>query len=366
MEGRQWKGSDGPGGGRIEPRAGIAGDPHEAPRRAEASCDRAQRVGAAPRCPAGGERRGERVAEVVAAVALLVVAASAPGSLTKVRRRRDACGDARRRDPAGRVALRRPPRNRPPGSAEPRRGGEVEPQQEAADSPRLGLVAGRGEGDRHAGGVARPDVRPARPGAGDDRAAARVGRRPQHQQRAPVHAPRPAGRTRAERPRPSQPAPVPSATMPAPRLAPGRASPPSISRAPAMNAGTIPGNPRGTGGSAELPPEKAVPATRTSTPSAIPARAQATPESKQPRDAPGASLPPAQPRAAHPGEVAQLVEHTTENRGVVGSIPTLAIALQSQKRRPPRRRFCARVNARSTGRRASRRRTCTGCGTAAS
>jgi hypothetical protein len=26
-----------------------------------------------------------------------------------------------------------------------------------------------------------------------------------------------------------------------------------------------------------------------------------------------------------PGEVAQLVEHTTENRGVVGSIPTLAI-----------------------------------------
>ena len=25
------------------------------------------------------------------------------------------------------------------------------------------------------------------------------------------------------------------------------------------------------------------------------------------------------------GEVAQLVEHTTENRGVVGSIPTLAI-----------------------------------------
>ena len=28
---------------------------------------------------------------------------------------------------------------------------------------------------------------------------------------------------------------------------------------------------------------------------------------------------------SRPGEVAQLVEHTTENRGVVGSIPTLAI-----------------------------------------
>jgi len=38
----------------------------------------------------------------------------------------------------------------------------------------------------------------------------------------------------------------------------------------------------------------------------------------------------------------------TENRGVAGSIPALAIPLQSQKRRPPRRRFCARVNARST------------------
>ena len=49
--------------------------------------------------------------------------------------------------------------------------------------------------------------------------------------------------------------------------------------------------------------------------------------------------------AQSPGEVAQLVEHTTENRGVAGSIPALAIAIafQSQKRRPPRRRFCAQV-----------------------
>ena len=28
-----------------------------------------------------------------------------------------------------------------------------------------------------------------------------------------------------------------------------------------------------------------------------------------------------------PGEVAQLVEHTAENRGVAGSIPALAISL---------------------------------------
>ena len=34
----------------------------------------------------------------------------------------------------------------------------------------------------------------------------------------------------------------------------------------------------------------------------------------------------------------------SENRGVVGSIPTLAISLQGQMRRPPRRRFCAQVN----------------------
>ena len=37
----------------------------------------------------------------------------------------------------------------------------------------------------------------------------------------------------------------------------------------------------------------------------------------------------ARPRGGRcPGEVAQLVEHTTENRGVVGSIPTLAISLR--------------------------------------
>jgi hypothetical protein len=32
-----------------------------------------------------------------------------------------------------------------------------------------------------------------------------------------------------------------------------------------------------------------------------------------------------QAKLSRPGEVAQLVEHTTENRGVAGSIPALAI-----------------------------------------
>jgi hypothetical protein len=38
-------------------------------------------------------------------------------------------------------------------------------------------------------------------------------------------------------------------------------------------------------------------------------------------------------RLPDPGEVAQLVEHTAENRGVAGSIPALAIDIARSKRR---------------------------------
>ena len=51
--------------------------------------------------------------------------------------------------------------------------------------------------------------------------------------------------------------------------------------------------------------------------------------------APGALGGRAVVRQAH-GEIAQLVEHTTENRGVPGSNPGLAIAVPATVVRPPR------------------------------
>ncbi len=101
---------------------------------------------------------------------------------------------ARGRDPAGGVALGRRGRRRAAGAVEARGGAEVEAEQEARHPPRLGPVAGRREGDRDGARVARPDVGPAVAGAGRDGAGAAVGQCPQHEQRARVEPPRPAGR----------------------------------------------------------------------------------------------------------------------------------------------------------------------------
>ncbi len=85
---------------------------------------------------------------------------------------------------------------------------QVQVEQEARDSPRLWSVAGGGEGDSDRRGVARPDVGPAVPRSGGDRAGPPVGQRPQHQQRAPVHRPCPARGLGAQRPGARQPAPI--------------------------------------------------------------------------------------------------------------------------------------------------------------
>jgi hypothetical protein len=62
-----------------------------------------------------------------------------------------------------------------------------------------------------------------------------------------------------------------------------------------------------------------------------------------------APLPLAFPlrRPRNPGEIAQLVEHTTENRGVPGSNPGLAIALSLQIDASKKR--CAAAEARLLG-----------------
>ena len=83
----------------------------------------------------------------------------------------------------------------------------------------------------------------------------------------------------------------------------------------------MPGIAGGVVGSARDPPERARAAT-TPTHTAAAARVLCIPQCNQPFGPPVASLACAAQRL--PGEVAQLVEHTTENRGVVGSIPTLA------------------------------------------
>ena len=256
---------------------------------------------AAPPCPRSGERRGDRVAEVVAAVSLLVVGAPAPGSLaggpSPARR-------PRRRPPPRPSRAASPCADRPgtgsPVRVEPRRGIRGRAAAGTGYLPRLGFVARRGEGDRHARRVARPDVGPARPGAGDDRAAPPIGQPPAAPAAsagtyaAPSAArPHPSGRARASQCRSRRHDAGVQRLPVGPRHA--RLAPAGHERR------TTPGSRRRIGGSVVVPPDQASPAKRASTPSAIPARAQATPQSKQPRDAPGASLPPAQPCAARPG-----------------------------------------------------------------
>ena len=211
---RQREGPHRPGGGRVEPGARVVGR-----RTSPAGVPNGARIVAAVGRLSrrlADRRRGDRVAEVVAGLSLLVVGAvrascAELGRRLVLARERAALGwrGPRRRDPA---RSRRPAHARPGDrlavAAEARRGAEVEAEQEAGDPPRLPSVAGRGEGDRHGAGVARPDVGPAVARPGGDGAAAPVGQRPQDQQRAPVHRPRPARRSGAQRPRPREPAPV--------------------------------------------------------------------------------------------------------------------------------------------------------------
>ena len=167
--------------------------------------------------------------------------------------------------------------------------------------------------------VPRPDVRPPFAGARDHRPAARPSALAATSSDRAVHPPAQAG------------APAPRAGRPQPSVGPG---------SPGLPGGRT--RPFPTSRPHRAP---AAPRWRTADSSAAPlplpilprkgVRYAAKRDRPQPRAVrpitrmqsasrpPVASLPCARPR--HPGEVAQLVEHTTENRGVVGSIPTLAI-----------------------------------------
>jgi hypothetical protein len=187
----------------------------------------AQQPAPAPECFADANRtdaRSDRVAEVFARPFLVVVGEVRPA----VRRCRStgyaggrgqvpAAGSAirihagrQRRGcyPARGVPLRLPSVDRFATSVESRCGDEVEAEQEARDPPSLGPVAGGGEGDGDGPGVAGPDIGPAGSGARRHRSGASVGQRPQHEQRALVHRPRPPRRRDAKRSGTADPAPV--------------------------------------------------------------------------------------------------------------------------------------------------------------
>ena len=109
---------------RVEPRVRIAGVAHQA----AGDRERAQAC-------AGSDR----VAEIVAAIALLVVGAIAPPRAVRARPPPlPECGDPGSsggcRDPPGGVPLRRTALDRPPRAIETRRGPEVEPAQELGDA----------------------------------------------------------------------------------------------------------------------------------------------------------------------------------------------------------------------------------------
>ena len=249
------------------------------------------------RCRGSRRRRppGSRHARAMPGVVVPAVASSVPGA-----RSVDAGGSRRCRHPAGGVALRAAALDRLAVPVEPGRGAEVEAEQKACDAARLGPVAGRGQGDGDGARVARPDVGPARARSGDRGATARsTSARSTSSERRYIRRAH-CGAPPAQRPSPRQPSSVPLPRGPAPFSTSNRVPSTGAPRAVTRNAGTTPGNPRGTGGSTDVPPEKATPATRTSTPSAIPARAQATCQSKQPHRAPVASLPAAQPRRRNP------------------------------------------------------------------
>src|SRR4029077_16764510 len=141
--------ADRPGGGGVEAGSGVAGAADEASGGVET---RRQRLA-----------RGDRVGEVIARFALLIVGALTPGQPARVgeatgrwgggsgRRRgeREGAGDARRGgDPAGGVALGTSTRNRVPISREAGGCAEVEAGEEAGDPTRLRAVAGPRQGQR--------------------------------------------------------------------------------------------------------------------------------------------------------------------------------------------------------------------------
>ena len=206
-----------------------------------------------------------------------------------------------------------------------------------------------------AGSAARPSRLPRAEPASPRRAAPT-----RRSRRRPAPSP-PLAAPPRPRPAPPQPAPAPSGR----RRSRTRRSPSSCRRCrPRLRRGTAAASPATPPASADRPR----PRRRTSpAPGRLPPGAPALHESRPRRNAISlASLRPLaflqrgpSPRLSY-GEVAQLVEHTTENRGVAGSIPALAIAFQSQMRRPPRRRICAQVNARST--RGVEPRPCDQCG----
>ena len=198
--------------------AGTAAPPRPPPSRARTparpppapapAASRIRRTRRGDSRPSGHGRRAaasDRVGEVVAG-------RISPGS------RRGLASRGARRVPGARPRgrRRRPSRRRRPG----RRGPRPARRRRRSGPPRRGR--GRAGSARRAGPrrgsrrrrrrsrrrrVARPDVGPAVPGAGGDRAAAPVGQRPQDEQRALVHPPRPGRRAGAERSAPAQPAP---------------------------------------------------------------------------------------------------------------------------------------------------------------
>ena len=282
-----------------------------------------------------GALGGDRVGEEIASAVLLVVVAAAPRPLRlsrsaappRWRRPRS----SRPRRPAQRA--RRPAR-RCDGTA-PRR--QVEAFEEADDAPRLPSVSRRGERDRHRARVAGPDVGPALAGAGHDRTAALVGERVQDEQRLPVHPPCPGRRAGCPAAGPPQASGDPHGRRRArPASGPSRSG--LAAEAWRLSAARC----SAAGSAAEPSRSRDPPEAR-----AAPMASRATNADRCPQrfHRPNAisllasrSLAFAQQASAlrFPGEVAQLVEHTTENRGVVGSIPTLAIPWQCGLRLSPK------------------------------
>ncbi len=182
-----------PGRRRVEPGARLPGLRGPSPRRSVANCTQ--------RAPAAWRRRRRRARCRGSRRGLSPGSRRGPAS--------EACGSVRASptaraaaaDPAGGVALGGAAIDRLPGAVEARRGVEVEAARGSATTrPRLGAVAGGGEGDRDGRRVARPDVGPAVAGAGDAAPLRRSVRARRTSSERRVHPPRPAaGRPAAER-----------------------------------------------------------------------------------------------------------------------------------------------------------------------
>ena len=137
---------------------------------------------------------GDRVPEVVARRFLLVVGQAPPGGRSRRAGGMPTARAAAATQPAASPWAARPSTGSPVASNRAA-ASRSRPLEEADHPAGLGPVAGGGEGDRDGRRVARPDVGPAVAGAGDRRPGAAVGQCPEHEQRAPVHPPRPGRRT---------------------------------------------------------------------------------------------------------------------------------------------------------------------------